>query len=127
MLFLRQPKYTYYLVSETKERLIFEAPDDQVAFMCGLWLGNGIAVCYRNDGLSFPGVASYFERPYSPDEYAWQYLKVDPDWFTQVHIIELDYALQSVVFFRPIGGQMLTRYTDLSEWVNKLRFELVGG
>jgi hypothetical protein len=96
--------------------------------MCGLWLGNGIAECLRpEDRFLMRVVASYFERPYSPDDYAWQCLKIDPVWFAQVHIIELDYALQSVVFERPLGGEMLRRYTYLSEWVKKLRYELVGG
>ena len=121
MLFHRPPKYKYLLVSETSERLTFETPDDQVAFICGLWLGNAIATCYRIDGPWYEGpypnrIVSYFERPYSPHEYAWQFLRVDPDWYKKVHRAEIELALQSVVFERPLGGQMFDRYLNILPW-----------
>jgi hypothetical protein len=126
MLFSRLPAHKYLLVSESNERLTFEAADDQVAFRCGLWLGNTIAICYRIEKQGLLPIVSYFERPYSPRDYAWQHHKVDPVWFAQMHIIELDDALQSVVFQRPLGGQMLTRYLNMSEQVKKLRSDAVG-
>jgi hypothetical protein len=121
MLFHRPPKYKYLLVSETSERLTFDAPDDQVAFICGVLIGNAIAICYRIDGPWYEGpypnrIVSYFERPYSPGEFAWQFLRVDPDWYKKVHRAEIELALQSVVFERPLGGQMLDRYLNILPW-----------
>jgi hypothetical protein len=117
MLFHRSPKYKYLLVSETNERLTFQAPDDQVAFICGLWLGNQIAICYRIEGNSLVPVVSYFERPYNPDEYAWQFLKDNPGWYKQAHRPEIWEAWQTIVCLRPMGGEMLTRYLGITPWM----------
>jgi hypothetical protein len=120
MLFHRLPEYKYLLVSETNERLTFEAQDDQVAFICGLWLGNAIAICYRIDGPYLPRIVSYFERPYSPHEYAWQFLGVDPDWYKKVHRLEIELAWSSIIFYEPLGGQMLNRYLKITQWMREM-------